>query len=166
MLVPNVTINDMTSFWNRYMSLVNNAYTLEQRQYDDTILHMHGTFDQCVQRASVLLFDDASTVGNGVYYNCSGLSLSVYMERAGAFLYSENSDSFTVTAAHPTLSQGTLTISVNRDSITTPECTSDMRWRSKPGTQILLRLPDTNELLGMSISVTCMKKSNRSIDQK
>jgi hypothetical protein len=159
MIIPNVTINDMLSFLNRYILLTDNTYTLEQRQYDDTILHMHGTCDPAVQRASILLFNDASAVGNGVYYNCSGLSLSVYMERAGAFLYSENSNSFTVTAAHPILSQGTISISINRDSMTTAECTNDMRWRSQPGTQILLTLPSSNELLGMSVSVTCMKKS-------
>jgi hypothetical protein len=141
------------------MILADNAYALKQSQNDDTLLHMHGACDSFVQRASVLLFDDASAVGNGVYYNCSGLSLSLYMERAGAFLYSENSDSFTVTAAHPTLAQGALAISVNRASITTAECTSDMRWHSQPGTQILLTLPGTNELLGMSVSVTCKKSS-------
>lgn len=123
---------------------------------------MHATCDPSVQRASLLLFDDASTIGNGIYYNCSGLSLSVYMEQSGAFLYSENSDSFTVTAAHPILSQGTIAISVNRGSITTAECISNMRWHSQSGTQVLIRLPNNDELLGISVSVTC-KKSNSSI---
>ena len=164
MTVPNVTIDAISSFWNRYMLLTNNAYALEQRQNDNTSMHIHGICDPSIQRASVLLFDDASKVGDGLYYNCSALSLSMYIEQAGAFLYSENSDSFTLTAAHPTLAQGTLAISVNRGSIFTAECTSDIRWGSQAGTRILLTLPGTSELLGMSVSVTC-KKSNGPIQK-
>jgi hypothetical protein len=85
------------------MLLIDNTYTYEQPQNDNTVLHIHGFRDPSVQRASVLLFDDVSTVDDGVYYNCSDLSLNVYMEQADTFLYSENSENFTVTAAHPTL---------------------------------------------------------------
>jgi chondroitin AC lyase len=160
MIIPNITIDRMPSLWTRYMLLIDNTYTYEQPQNDNTVLHIHGFCDAFVRRASVLLFDSVSTVGDGVYYNCSNLSLSVYMEQAGAFLYSENSDNFTVTAAHPTLAQGTLAISVNRGSITTAECTNDVRWQSQAGTRILLTLPGSNQLLGMSVSVTCKKASD------
>ncbi len=109
-----------------------------------------------------MLFNNASTAGDGAYYNCSGLLLSFYLEQAGAFLYSEDSDSFTVTASHPTLAAGTLAISVNRGSVTTEECTQDMRWGSQTGTQVMITLPGTSELLGMSVSITC-KKATTSI---
>ncbi|CAF1631539.1 unnamed protein product, partial [Didymodactylos carnosus] len=83
MMMPNVTVYAVPALWNRYMFLADSAYTLEKAQGDDTLLHLHGTCDPFVQRASVSLFEDASSIGGGAYYNCSGLSLSIYMEQAG-----------------------------------------------------------------------------------
>ena len=102
-ILPNVTIDTIASFSNRYISLKDNLHTLENRQLNNSTLHMHATCHPSVHRASFVLFENASTLGDGIFSNCSALSLSVYMERAAAFLYSENSDSFTITAAHPTL---------------------------------------------------------------
>jgi hypothetical protein len=162
MVIPNVTVDVVPTLWNQYISWTDSAYTLNQLQNDDTTLYLHGSCDSFTQRASVMLFNNASTAGDGAYYNCSGLLLSFYLEQAGAFLYSEDSDSFTVTASHPTLAAGTLAISVNRGSVTTEGCTQDMRWGSQTGTQVMITLPGTSELLGMSVSITC-KKATTSI---
>lgn len=158
-IMPNITVDAVLVLWNRYMLWSDSAYTLEQSQSDNTTLHLHGSCDPIVRRASVVLFDNASIASGGVYYNCSGLSLSFYLEQAGAFLYSEDADSFTITASHPTLAQGTLAISVNRSSVTTEGCKQDMHWGSPAGTQLLLTLPGDSELLGMSVSKTCKKAS-------
>ena len=85
------------------------------------------------------------------------MALSFYLEQAGAFLYSEDSNSFTVTASHPRRVGANLTISINRDSLHSEECTRDMRWGSQIGTQVIITLPDNSELLGMSVSITCKK---------
>ncbi len=154
---PNVTVDAVSILWTQHMLRSNSAYTLTQSQSDGTPLYLHGSCDPIVQRASVVLFDNASIAGDGAYYNCSDLLLSFYLEQAGAFLYSEDADSFTITASHPTLAQGTLMISVNRSSVNTAGCSRDTRWGSQPGTQVLLTLPDNSELLGKSVSRTCQK---------
>jgi hypothetical protein len=81
------------------------------------------------------------------------------LEQPGGILFSENSDNFTVTAAHPTVSVGTFVVNVNRSSVATSECTSSNRWGLQGGTRVILTLPGTSELLGKSVSVTC-KKNN------
>ncbi len=158
-IMPNVTVDAIPALWNRYISWTDSAYALKQSQSDNTTLYLHGSCDPFAQRASILLFDNASIAGGGAYYNCSGLSLSFYLEQAGAFLYSEDSDSFTVTASHPTRAEGILAISVNRDSITTEGCRRDTRWSSQAGTLVMITLPGSSELLGMSVSITCKKAS-------
>jgi hypothetical protein len=85
------------------------------------------------------------------------MSLSMYLEQPGGILFSENSDTFTITAAHPTLSEGTFVVNVNRSSVMTTECTSNNRWGLQTGTRVLLTLPGNSELLGKSVSVTCQK---------
>jgi len=157
MIVPNVTVNAVPTLWNRYMLWANNAYTLKQLQTDNTTLHLHGSCDPLAQRASILLFDNASVADHGIYYNCTNMALSFYLEQAGAFLYSEDSNSFTVTASHPRRVGANLTISINQDSLHSEECTRDMRWGSQIGTQVIITLPDNSELLGMSVSITCKK---------
>jgi chondroitin AC lyase len=158
-IMPNVTVESISTLWERYLSLANNAYALTCKQNNNESLYLHGTCDSILQRASVLLFDKGFTNGSKVYYNCSSMSLSVCMEQTGGILFSENSDSFIITAAHPTLATGTFAVSVNRSSVLTNECTSNSQWGLQTGTRVLLTLPGNSELLGKSVSVTC-KKSN------
>jgi hypothetical protein len=105
------------------------------------------------------VFDLGFTNDSQAYYNCTGLSLNISLEQPGGILFSENSDNFTVTAAHPTVSVGTFVVNVNRSSVATSECTSSNRWGLQGGTRVILTLPGTSELLGKSVSVTC-KKNN------
>jgi len=117
------------------------------------------TSDPFVKRASVLLFDKGFTNSSDAYYNCSTMSLSIQMEQPGGILFSENSDNFTITAAHPTVAEGSFVVNVNRSSVVTNECTSSNRWGLQGGTRVILTLPGNPELLGKSVSVT-YKKNN------
>ncbi|CAF1172952.1 unnamed protein product [Adineta steineri] len=160
MIMPNVTVEDMSRLWERYLSIGNNAHALTYLQTkNDEPLYLHGTCDPFLQRASVLLFDKGFTNSSIAYYNCSSMSLSIYMEQPGAILFSENSNSFTITAAHPTIAIGTFIVHVNRSSIVSHECTNSNHWDLQSGTRVLIPLPGNNQLLGKSVSVTC-KKNN------
>ena len=144
-IVPNITLEDITTLWEHYRMVANNAVASAS---------LHGTCDPSVRRATLLLFDEAS---NNTYYNCLDMSLSMRMEQAGGVLFYENSDSFTLTASHPTLAEGIIAVDINRASTMSPECTSTNRWRSSRGTRVLLKLPGNPELLGQSVSVICKK---------
>jgi hypothetical protein len=159
MIIPNVTVEAISTHCERYLFLGNNAHALTYLTNNDEPLYVHGTCDQFIQRASVVLFDKGFNNSSGAYYNCSTMSLSMYIEQPGGILFSENSDSFTITAAHPTLAEGTFVVNVNRPSVSTSECASNNRWSLQSGTRVVLTLPGSNELLGKSVSVTC-KKNN------
>jgi hypothetical protein len=102
------------------------------------------------------LFNNVSTAGDGVYFNCSP-SQSFYLEQAGAFSYVENQENFYVTASHPTITGGFLSISVNRETLASEFCVPDKRWGQQGGTRVMIPLPSSNELLGKSVSVSCRK---------
>ncbi len=159
MIMPNITVEAISTLWERYLFLGNNAHALTYVKNNDSPFYLHGTCDPFIQRATVLLFDQGFTNGSDAYFYCSAMSLSVYMEQPGGILFSENSDNFTITAAHPTLAEGTFVVNVNRSSVITTECTSNNRWSLQGGTRVLLTLPGNHELLGKSVSVTC-KKNN------
>lgn len=144
-IVPNVTVEIIATLWEHYSLLASNAYTS---------VSLHGTCNPSVGRATVLVFDG---LDSETYYNCTAMSLSIYMEQPGGILFSEDSDSFTVTASHPTLAEGILAVDINRASTVSSECTSTDRWHSSTGTRVLLPLPGNQELLGQSVSVTCKK---------
>jgi hypothetical protein len=155
MILPNITIDRVPTLLNNDFLSPPNVYMLEQLQNDNSSIYLHGSCDSRVRQASVVLFND--TLSGGVYYNCSSLMLSMYVEQAGGYLYSENSTDFTITVAHPTLAQGTLVVSVNRASISTMECMSDNHWGSQMSTRVSITLPGDSNLLGKSMSVTCKK---------
>jgi hypothetical protein len=159
MIMPNITVEAISTLWERYLFLGNNAHALTYRKNNALPLYLHGTCDPFIQRATVLLFDQGFTNGSDAYYNCSTMSLSIYMEQPGGILFSENSDNFTITAAHPTLAEGTFVVNVNRSSVITTECRSNNRWGLQGGTRVTLTLPGNRQLLGKSVSVTC-KKNN------
>ncbi|CAF1422917.1 unnamed protein product [Adineta ricciae] len=156
MITPNITVEEMTQYWKHYLVLGNNAQALTFTQSQGEPLYLHGTCDSLLQRASVLLFDKNFLNGSTTYYNCSSMSLSIYLEQPGAILFSENTDSFTITAAHPTMATGTFVVNVNRASSATSQCTNS--WNFENGTRVLISLPGDPQLLGKSVSVTCTKR--------
>ncbi|CAF1367704.1 unnamed protein product [Adineta ricciae] len=156
MITPNITVEEMTRYWERYLVLGNHAQALTVTQSQGEPLYLHGTCDPFLQRASVLLFDKNFLNGSTTYYNCSSMSLSIYLEQPGAILFSENADSFTITAAHPTVATGTFAVNVNRASSATSQCTNS--WNFENGTRVLISLPGDPQLLGKSVSVTCTKR--------
>lgn len=157
MIVPNVSVETMQELWNHYLLLANSAYIADLPVSTNKSIYLHGTCNSFLRRASLVRFDYKAFVVTGTFFNCTDMSLSFYMEQAGLIMFSENSNSFTITATHPTLVGGTLAISVNRPSVNNAECTKDMRWGTSNGTQVLIYLPSDKNLQGMSVSVTCMK---------
>jgi hypothetical protein len=159
MIMPNITVERMSTLWERYLSIGNNAHALTYLNSANQPFYLHGACDLFNQRASVALFDLGFTNSSQAYYNCTGLSLNISLEQPGGILFSENSDNFTITAAHPTVAEGAFVVHVNRSSVASSECTSSNRWGLQGGTRVILTLPGTSELLGKSVSVTC-KKNN------
>ncbi|UJR34969.1 hypothetical protein I4U23_027747 [Adineta vaga] len=151
MITPNIT-------WKKCRK---NAQALTISQNPGESIYLHGTCDPLLQRASVVLFDKNFLNGTITYYDCSSMSLSIYLQQPGTILFSETSDSFTITAAHPTISMGTFVVNVNRSSISTKECTNSNHWSFQSGTQVLIPLPGDPQLLGKSVSVTCRKTTNK-----
>jgi hypothetical protein len=158
-IMPNITVETISAFWERYLFIGNNAHALTYLNSAGQPFYLHGACDPSNKRASVALFDQGFTNGSQAYYNCSAMSLNISMEQPGGILFSENSDNFTITAAHPTVSEGTFVVNVNRSSVATSECTNSNLWDLQGGTRVILTLPGTSELLGKSVSVTC-KKNN------
>ena len=157
LIMPNITVEAMATLWEHDRFLGDNAQTLSDLQNNDQPMYVHGACDPTNARASMVVFDEGFTNGSMAYFNCSGISLGLYMEQPGGILFSENSDNFTITASHPTIAEGQIIVHVNRSSIVTSECTNSNRWNGQGDTRVVLTLPGNSELLGKSVSVTCKK---------
>ena len=75
--MPNITVEAISTLWERYLFLGNNAHALTYFKNNDEPFYLHGTCDPFIQRASVVLFDEGFTNSSDAYYNCSTMSLSI-----------------------------------------------------------------------------------------
>ena len=127
MIMPNVTVSEVSRMWQHYMVVGRNARSFTYRDRNGASVYVHGTCDPFLSRASVFLFDQASANKSTGYFNCFDLSVSVYLTQAGGILFHEDSRRFTVTAAHPTVATGTFVVEINRPSVVTSQCSVSNR---------------------------------------
>jgi len=147
MIVPNVSVESVPSIVKQYDE--EQVFSCQSTNAD-----FHGVMWPRLKRASFVLWKDMSTT-----FSCKSalFELNIEITSAGAYLYSENADSFTVTASHPTHKGGNLKVSVDRTG-SGEGCTSSWNGNMQ-STDITIALPSSNDYIGSSVNVTC--KNNR-----
>jgi len=105
----------------------------------------HGIMWPSLKRASFVLWENMDTI-----FSCHSPSfqLTIQLNDAGAYLFSENEHGFTITASHPTRINSTLEVLVDRTS-------SGRNCVGTTNTTVTLTLPVSSEFLGASVNVTC-----------
>ncbi|CAF1203117.1 unnamed protein product [Rotaria sordida] len=114
----------------------------------------HGTIWPTRKRASFVLWDNSTAT-----FSCKSLlfSITIQLNDAGAYLFSENSTDFSLTASHPTRVNGTVKVTVDRVGYG-EHCTVSSNSNAST-TMIILPLPTSKELLGGSVTATCKKQN-------
>ena len=159
MIMPNTTVEQFVTVFEHYVFIGAHSEALTYLNSEEQPVYVHGACDTPNERASLSLFELNFQNDTKLFYNCSSMALSAYLEQPGGVLFSENSDNFTITAAHPRASQGSFIVNVNRPSQRTSTCTVSNEWGPGAGTRVILTLPGSSELLGKSVSVTCNKRT-------
>ena len=114
----------------------------------------HGTMWPTLKRASFVLWDNITTE-----FSCKSplFDITIQLSDAGAYLFSETSTEFTITASHPIRVSGTMNVIVNRMGYgegCTVSTNADVSI-----TNVTLTLPLSSQLLGASVNTTCMKQN-------
>jgi chondroitin AC lyase len=130
------------------------------KQYDEeqifscqsTNQQFHGVMWPTLKRASFVLWDDIATTFS---CNSSIFEITLQLSDAGAYLYSENTNSFTITASHPTRLDGNVKVNVNRVG-SGESCRTSWNDNAQT-TDVTLSLPSSKDFLGASVNVTCKK---------
>jgi hypothetical protein len=114
----------------------------------------HGTMWPRLKRASFVLWDNITTT-----FSCNSLlfQITVELSDAGAYLFSETTSDFTVTASHPTRVNGNMRLTLDRMGY--GEGCNMWSYRNTSYTNITLTLPSSLELQGASVNVTCKKQN-------
>ena len=112
----------------------------------------HGTIWPALNRASFVLWKDASTT-----FSCQSslFTVNIQLNQAGTYLFSETATHFTVTASHPIRIGGFLKVTVDRVG-SGEGCTSSQSTNAG-STDVTLTLPSSSEFLGASVGVQCKK---------
>ena len=141
MIVPNVSLESMPSLIKQYDEEQVFACTSTNNEF-------HGSMWPKLRRASFVLWADVSTT-----FSCKSASFEVTIEvnAAGAYLFSESDVDFTLTASHPIRVQDTLKVTVDRVGH------GDGCSASSSTTTVIVTLPSSPEFLGASTHTTCKK---------
>ena len=144
-ILPNVSLSAIPSVIKQYS---------EEQIFScvSTNSHFHGTMWPSLKRASFVLWDNVTTT-----FSCNGplFEIDMKVNDGGAYLFSENATSFTVTASHPTRLGGSMKVTVDRAG-SGEGCA--VSWSANAGaTDVTLSLPSSDAYLGASVSVTCKK---------
>jgi chondroitin AC lyase len=145
MIVPNVSLESMPSIIKQY--------TDEQVfACISTNGNFHGTMWPSLKRAAFVLWENVSTT-----FSCKSpmFEINIELSNAGAYLYSENATSFTLSASHPKRVGGTLNVVVDRVGSGEGCAASSDLDASK--TTVTLKLFSSHEHLGESVHVVCKK---------
>ena len=149
MIVPNVSLASMPTLIQQYTDekvfacISNNGL-------------FHGTMWPALRRAAFVLWDNVTTT-----FKCesSTFDLSVELSDAGAYIYSETDDTFSVLASHPTRVNSTLSVIVDRHGEGEGcEIITDNHPRT---TRVVFTLPSIADHLGMSVHVSCTRFANK-----
>ena len=113
----------------------------------------HGTAWRLTKRASFVLWDSMTT---SFICNSQLFQLTAQLDDTGAYLFSETTTEFSITASHPTRVNGTISVTVNR--LGSGEGCVMQSDPNASTTKVILMLPTSNQLLGQSVAVTCKKE--------
>ncbi len=145
MIVPNISLESMPALVQQYN---------DERVFAciSTNGLFHGTMWPTLRRAAFVLWDNITT-----RFNCDSpaFSVDIQLSGAGAYMFSETDDDFTLAASHPLRTNGTLSLTVDRHG-EGEGCTIISENRART-TQVVFTLPSLPEHLGMSVHVTCTK---------
>jgi chondroitin AC lyase len=149
MIVPNVSLEMMPTVIKQY----------DEEQIFSCIStnnQFHGTMWPALKRASFILWDNITTIFS---CNSSSFQLTIQVTDAGAYLFSETTTDFTITASHPIRLNGKMNIAVDR--IGYGDGCTVWSYESQSYTNMTLTLPTSSELQGASVNMTCKKQSFR-----
>jgi hypothetical protein len=112
----------------------------------------HGSIWPTLKRASFVLWDNVSTT-----FSCKSPSfeINIQLNDAGAYLFSETSTNFTITASHPTLVGGHLIVNIDRIG-SGQGCKTVFNGNGNT-TDVTLTLSHSSGNAGQSVIVTCKK---------
>ena len=145
MILPNVSVQAMPATIKQY----------ENEQVFSCISTnnlFHGIMWPSLKRASFVLWDNVTTT-----FSCQSslFQLTVELSDAGAYLFSETGNDFTVTVSHPIRINGIVKMTVNRVG-SGKGCVVSSNSKAS-STDVSLTLPSSSELLGASVNITCKK---------
>jgi chondroitin AC lyase len=112
----------------------------------------HGTVWPSLKRASFVLWDDIATT-----FSCKSplFEINIELSASGAYLFSESTTDFTLTASHPIRVGGNVKVTVDRVG-TGEGCTASSDDNAQT-TDVTIALPPGGEYLGASVNVKCKK---------
>jgi hypothetical protein len=106
-----------------------------------------------LKRASFVLWDNITTT-----FSCKSalFEINIQLSDAGAYLFSETDNDFTITASQPLRVNGTMKVTVDR--IGHGEKCTALSDTDASTTNVVLSLPSSPQLLGASVNTTCKKQ--------
>ena len=114
----------------------------------------HGTTWPRLKRASFVLWENITTI-----FSCESplFQINVQLAEAGVYLFSETATDFTVAVSHPTRTNGSITVIVDRVGYGDGCNQSSNVNTVMKVTEVIVMLPASAQLLGSSVDVTCKK---------
>ena len=147
-ILPNINVKSVPELIERYQDeqvfacITNNNF-------------VHGMAWSTLQRASFVLWNNITTT-----FSCQNSFFKIHarLKDAGAYLFHETISDFSITVSHPIRINNTITINIDRIGYG-QGCTVV----SNSTTNVTLMLPSSNQLLGKSVTVTCMKNQAKKV---
>jgi chondroitin AC lyase len=147
MILPNVSLESMPKVIQQYN---------EEQVFSciSTNKLFHGTVWPSLKRASFVLWDNITST-----FSCKSalFEVNIQLSNAGAYLFSETENDFTVTASQPLRVNGSVKVTVDRvgygEGCTT---SSDV---AASATTVSLTLPSSPEFIGASVNTKCKKQT-------
>jgi chondroitin AC lyase len=148
MILPNVSLESMPKVIQQY----------DEEQVFSCISTnnlFHGTVWPSLKRASFVLWDNITST-----FSCKSalFEVTIQLSDAGAYLFSETENDFTLTASQPLRVNGSVKVTVDRVGYGEGCSTS-----SDVATTVVLTLPSSPQLLGASVNTKCKKQSARNL---
>jgi hypothetical protein len=151
MILPNVSLESMPKVIQQYD---------EEHVFSciSTNNLFHGTVWPSLKRASFVLWDNITST-----FSCKSalFEVNIQLSDAGAYLFSETENDFTVTASQPLRVNGSVKVTVDRVGYG-EGCTASSDAGAS-ATTVMLTLPSSPQLLGASVNTKCKKQSGKNL---
>ena len=151
MILPNISRESMPTVIKQYD---------EEQIFSCTSTNklFHGTVWPSLKRASFVLWDNITTI-----FSCKSplFEINIELSNAGAYLFSETENDFTITASQPLRVNGTLKVTVDRVGYG-EKCAAASKSDAST-TDVEIILPSSLQLLGASVNTTCKKQGVKNL---